>query len=160
MPEALGFESHDHKTCISAGMREAEARCAERGLQFTPIRRRVLEILLTRHKAMGAYEILDVLREDGHAAQPPAAYRALDFLTAHGFAHRIERRNAFLACVHPGERHAPAFLICRSCDRVAEAAAAPIAVKVEETAAEIGFAVERMVMEVEGLCPRCREDAE
>ena len=69
---------------------------------------------------MGAYELLDVLRAEGLAAQPPTVYRALDFLVGHGFAHKIERLNAFVACAAPGERHAPAFLICTGCGAVAE----------------------------------------
>jgi Fur family zinc uptake transcriptional regulator len=51
---------------------------------------------------MGAYEVLDGLREAGFGSQPPVAYRALDFLVANGFAHKIERLNAFIACAHPG----------------------------------------------------------
>jgi hypothetical protein len=58
------------------------------------------------HRALGAYAVLDQLREAGFGSQPPVAYRALDFLVAHGFAHKIERLNAFVACAHPGESHA------------------------------------------------------
>ena len=63
-------------------------------------------------------EVLDRLRDAGFGSQPPVAYRALDFLVANGFAHKIERLNAFIACAHPGAAHAPAFLICRACDAV------------------------------------------
>ena len=45
----------------------------------------------------------------------------LDFLVAHGFAHKIERLNAFVACLHPDDGHRPAFLICRGCRTVVEA---------------------------------------
>ena len=75
----------------------------------TPVRRRALEILLKEHRALGAYEVLDGLREPGFGSQPPVAYRALEFLVTHGFAHRVERLNAFIACAHPGKAHAPAF---------------------------------------------------
>ena len=113
--DALGFTHHDHQHCISHAIGAAEEACAEQGLQLTPQRRRVLEILLEEHRAMGAYELLDVLRTEGIGAQPPTVYRALDFLVSNGFAHKIERLNAFVACAHPGERHAPAFLICSDC---------------------------------------------
>jgi Fur family zinc uptake transcriptional regulator len=150
----LGFQSHDHSGCIDAALAAAEARCAADGLQLTPGRRRVLEILLREHRALGAYEILEQLRDGDRRPQPPMAYRALDFLTAHGFAHRIERLNAFVACNCPDRPHAPVFLICRGCDAVAEApgdraALAPLA-------ADADFALERAVMEAEGLCPGCR----
>ncbi len=154
----IGFESHDHRHCIAEGVSAAEARCAEEGLQFTPVRRRVLEILLEQHRAMGAYDILEVLRAEGLGSQPPVAYRALDFLVSHGFAHRIERLNAFTACAYPGAEHAPAFLICRLCRTVAEASAAPRA-QLDKAAAEAGFLIERAVIEAEGLCPDCRNAA-
>jgi Fur family zinc uptake transcriptional regulator len=82
---------------------------------LTPVRRRVLEILLAQHRALGAYDILDTLREEGLGSQPPVADRALDFLIKNGFAHKIERLNAFIACTHLGQSHTPAFLICWNC---------------------------------------------
>lgn len=150
-----GFSAHDHSGCIAEAMTAAERHCAEYRLQFTPSRRRVLEILLREHKAMGAYEILDRLREEGLGSQPPVAYRALDFLVTHGFAHRIERLNAFIACTHTEDRHTPAFLICRACDRVVEAETDPQAGELGRAARRTGFVIERTVREAEGLCPDC-----
>jgi hypothetical protein len=63
-----------------------------RGVRLTPVRRRVLEILLEEHKAMGAYDVLTRLAAEGFGNQPPVAYRALEFLEDQGFAHRIRRR--------------------------------------------------------------------
>jgi Fur family zinc uptake transcriptional regulator len=54
----LGFHPHNHSTCVGDAIAAAEAHCANHSLQFTPVRRRVLEILLQEHKAMGAYDIL------------------------------------------------------------------------------------------------------
>ncbi|MGY3439198.1 MULTISPECIES: transcriptional repressor [unclassified Marinovum] len=156
--QSLGFETHDHDNCMSGGVTAADEYCAARGLQFTPVRRRTLEILLTEHRAMGAYDLLEVLGKEGFGSQPPVIYRALEFLVKHGFAHKIERLNAFVGCVHPGADHAPAFLICRSCDAVAETRARPAMALLRELAQEAGFAVERAVIEAEGLCPNCRED--
>ena len=154
--EPKGFESHDHTHCITTAVSAAEAHCAANNLQMTPVRRRVLELLLERHRAMGAYEILDVLREEGLGAQPPIAYRALDFLARHGFVHKIEKRNAFVACSHPGANHAPAFLICRGCDMVAEAPGQPSDGALADAARAAGFAIERTVVKAEGLCPTCQ----
>ncbi len=133
----------------------AEAASETAGLRLTPVRRRALEILLEAHKALGAYEVLERLAEDGFGRQPPVAYRALDFLVENGFAHRIRRLNAYTACMHPGEVHAPAFLICRVCEAVAEAPVADVRRALERTAAAMGFAVERVNLEVVGLCPAC-----
>ncbi len=153
--DTIGFTHHDHSGCISTCVKNVEAACDAAGLRLTKHRRRVLEILLSEHRAMGAYEILDVLRKEGHAAQPPVAYRALDFLVTHGFAHKVERLNAFIACVCPGEHHAPAFLICRTCKAVAEAPSAPARATLQSTAQAAGFTVEATVVEAVGLCPNC-----
>lgn len=59
------FEPHDHRNCIADGVAAVERHCALHKLQLTKVRRRVLEILLGQHKAMGAYQILDQLRAEG-----------------------------------------------------------------------------------------------
>ncbi|PRY22666.1 Fur family zinc uptake transcriptional regulator [Aliiruegeria haliotis] len=155
--EPLGFERHDHKHCVSDAMATAEARCADAGLRFTPVRRRVLEILLEEHQAMGAYDVLSRLQAEGLGAQPPAAYRALDFLVANGLAHRVERLNAFVACAHPGEDHIPAFLICRDCNRVAETVTLPSRDVLIEAARACDFEIDKVLVEAEGRCGPCRD---
>lgn len=154
------FREHDHAVCARAVMAQAEALAADRGARLTPVRRRTLEILLESHTALGAYEVLDRLAADGFGRQPPVAYRALDFLVDLGLVHRIQRLNAFAACMHPGEAHQPAFLICRGCNAVAEAAADPARAALEASAGAQGFAVERLSLEAIGLCPGCRGTAQ
>lgn len=131
------------------------------GLRLTPVRRKVLEILLTEHRALGAYAILDTLRDAGFGSQPPLAYRALDFLTEHGFAHIIERMSAFVACAHPAEDHVPMFMICRVCDAIAETGSSPAKDMLEHAAGAAGFRIETTAVEAQGICPDClsRTDA-
>ena len=153
------FHAHDHAHCTGDVMARAEAITAANGARLTPVRRRVLEILLEAHRAMGAYDVLQRLATEGFGNQPPVAYRALDFLVEQGLAHRIQRLNAFTACMHAGEAHAPAFLICRVCDTVAEAPVTQIRAALDETAAALGFTVERASIEAIGLCPNCGDKA-
>jgi Fur family zinc uptake transcriptional regulator len=157
--DPVGFEHHDHGACISTGVEAAQKACAAKGLRFTPQRQRVLEILLEQHRALGAYDILEILRAEGATAQPPVAYRALDFLVEHGFAHKVERLNAFIACAHPGHSHAPAFLICRACRAIAEAPVDPARALLRESAQSAGFEIETTMVEAIGLCPKCVEPA-
>ena len=112
------------------------------------------------HRALGAYTVLDRLREDGFGSQPPVAYRALDFLVANGLAHKIERLNAFIACVHPSHSHTPAFMICRMCDAVAETQSSPARGALGDAARATGFRIERTVVEAEGVCPACVDKAD
>lgn len=156
MPDALGFTKHDHSSCVQTALAAAEAACTARKVQLTPVRRRVLEILLESHAAMGAYDVLARLDAEGLGSKPPIAYRALAFLVDQGFVHRIERLNAFIACAHPGAVHDPAFMICRACGKVAEAQADAA---MGRTAAQSGFQVEQTVIEAEGLCPACQPGA-
>ncbi|PWE31322.1 Fur family transcriptional regulator [Maritimibacter sp. 55A14] len=156
MPDHSAFERHDHTGCVRGVLGRVEDICKREGLRLTPVRRRVLEILLEAHAATGAYDVLARLSDEGLGTQPPVAYRALDFLVDHGFAHRIRRLNAFTACMHPGERHDPAFLICRGCDTVAEADTAAVRGALDQAAGDAGFTVERAVIEAVGLCPACR----
>ncbi len=156
----LGFEKHDHKACVTQGLAAAEDRCIAKGLRLTPVRRKVLELLLREHRALGAYAILDLLRDAGFGSQPPVAYRALDFLAENGFVHKIERLNAFVACAHPGESHSPAFMICRRCDAVAEAQSTPAKGALGDAARAAGFQIEKTVVEAEGICPSCADKAD
>jgi Fur family transcriptional regulator, zinc uptake regulator len=152
----LAFARHDHGSCSAEGLARAEAMVAQKGLRMTPVRRRTLEILLEGHRALGAYEVLERLAAEGFGNQPPVAYRALEFLTEQGLAHRIQRLNAFTACMHTGEAHAPVFLICRDCNLVSEAASVPVQTALAEQAAEMGFVIERSTIEALGLCPQCQ----
>ncbi|MES2667951.1 MAG: transcriptional repressor [Pseudomonadota bacterium] len=155
----LAFATHDHALCSSDVLIRAEAMAQASGARMTPVRRRVLEILLEDHRAMGAYDVLQRLAAEGFGNQPPVAYRALDFLVEQGLAHRIARLNAFAACMHPGEAHAPAFLICRLCSTVAEAPAVPVRAALGVAAEAMGFVIERSSIEALGLCPACQRPA-
>lgn len=156
---ALAFARHDHSHCCGDLIAQAETLAAERGARLTPVRRRVLEILLEGHRALGAYDLLDRLAAEGFGKQPPVVYRALDFLAEQGFVHRIAGLNAFMACTHPGTAHTPAVLICRACHAVAETPAAAAHAALSHDAGANGFAIERVMIEALGLCPGCRGNA-
>ena len=151
--DTVGFHAHDHSACIADAIGMAEQTSHEKGLKFTPVRRRVLELLLESHVAMGAYDVLERLAQEGMGDKPPVAYRALAFLVDNGLAHRIEKLNAYVACTHPGAAHDPAFMICRNCHLVAETEPAE---PLGKSAGEAGFQIEHMVIEAEGLCPKCQ----
>jgi Fur family transcriptional regulator, zinc uptake regulator len=152
----LAFARHDHGHCAADGLARAEALMAAAGQKLTPVRRRTLEILLASHRAMGAYDVLAELVQSGFGNQPPVAYRALEFLEEQGLAHRIRRLNAFVGCTHMGEDHAAAFLICRACSSVSEAASAPAIAALSAAAKPSGFMIESSTIEALGLCPACQ----
>jgi Fur family zinc uptake transcriptional regulator len=154
------FEEHDHQKCRQAGIAVAEAKCKAAGVRLTDVRRRVLEILLESHQAIGAYQVLARLQEEGHGSHPPLAYRALEFLVQNGLAHKLESANAFVACAAPEVGHNPAFFICRLCGSVAEDEDFSIARALNKIANEAKFKVETTAVELEGLCSFCQQGCE
>ena len=150
-------EQHDHRRCVSQAVATAEDLCRRKGLRFTAQRRRVLELVWNSHRPVGAYEILDQLKNDGHKAAPPTVYRALDFLIEADLVHRLDSLNAFVGCPDPNNPHTGQFLICRVCRSVAELDDAEINALVGAKAASLGFTAIHQTLEIQGLCRSCRE---
>lgn len=146
---------HDHDDCVASALTNAEAVCRARGLRFTGLRRRVLELVWSSHKPAGAYEILERLNRQGKRAAPPTVYRALEFLIEADLVHRLDSLNAFVGCPDPGNSHTGQFLICRQCRSVAELDDADINVLVERKASDLGFTAVRQMVEIQGLCQDC-----
>jgi len=155
---AFPAHEHDHTVCIADALDVAEQHCIEHKLRFTPLRRQVLKIVWSRHAPIGAYEILDELRNDSRAAAPPTVYRALEFLVEHGFVHKIESLNAFVGCDRPDGEHVGQFLICGSCHQVGELDDPEIAKLITRKAKTVGFDVSHQTIEVRGLCSNCAGD--
>jgi Fur family zinc uptake transcriptional regulator len=149
---------HDHGRCTADAMIHAEQVCARRSQKFTPIRRQVLQALLSSHRPLGAYEVIDELAKSMPRPAPITVYRALDFLMENGLVHRIESRNAFLACAHDHDATAMvAFLICDHCGSVGEIPAAPVAQSLNAAARALGFAPKLSVVEIAGTCAHCQK---
>src|SRR5205809_4934665 len=151
---------HDHGRCTADALDHAERVCERRAQKFTPIRRQVLEALLSSHRPLGAYEVIDTLAQSMARPAPITVYRALDFLMANGLVHRIESRNAYLACAHDHDAAAMvAFLICDRCGSVGEIPAAPVAQSLNVAARATGFAPKLSVVEITGTCAHCQKAA-
>jgi len=167
---------HDGPSFVAA----VERACRERGLRLTPIRARVLSLIAEHGKPIKAYDLLDRIRtdrgkadrsrtersgadtgasddEDGAGtAAPPTVYRALDFLLANGFIHKLESVNAFIACHHPNTaQHSVPFLICDRCHSAVELEDERIVALLDEKARALGFVPQAQTLEVHGLCERC-----
>jgi len=148
---------HDHDRCESDALAHAEAICAGRDARLTPIRRSVLAALLASHKPLGAYDVIERLAARGDKLSPITIYRALDFLREHGLVHRIESRNAFIACGHSHDSSDPVvFLICEKCGAVGETAGAAVAETIKTASRAAGFMPKTPVIEITGLCGHCR----
>lgn len=147
---------HDHAECVRDALDAAARICAARGAQLTPLRRRVLELIWSSHRAVKAYDLLAQLGDGERRAKPPTVYRALDFLIAHGLAHRVDSLNAFVGCATPEANHQGHFLICAHCGDVAEIRGPRLGAAIRSAAADADFQLQGHTVELRGLCSACR----
>ena len=158
---------------LNTTLDRAAAQCARRGAQLTELRRQVLRLVLEAEQPVGAYALLDRLKDLRGGAAPPTVYRALVFLLEQGLIHKVERLNAYLGCVEAGQGghgHAAApgegegshhhdhphqFLICRRCGATAEISDPAITAALASASAGAGFTLHRATVEAEGVCADC-----
>jgi Fur family transcriptional regulator, zinc uptake regulator len=146
---------HDHDLCTADLLSRAERTCERRGSKLTGQRRDILDCVAQSHSAVGAYDIIERMAGRGTRPAPITVYRALDFLQAHGLVHKIESRNAFVACSHAHEGSPAVLLICEACGLVAELDTPETFQALKHAAARQGFAEHRTVVEMTGLCSNC-----
>ncbi|MHA6289087.1 transcriptional repressor [Maricaulis sp. CAU 1757] len=135
---------------LNHALEAAETHCLKRGEKLTPVRRRVLELVLSSDGPVKAYDLLEALKPGPGAAKPPTVYRALDFLVAAGLVHKVEALSAFVGCAHTHDAGAAELFICTQCGNVHERHGGGLSTRPPE-----GFAVERSVVEHFGLCAAC-----
>jgi len=148
---------HDHKTCVDHAIGRARQICTREGVKLTALRERVLRALLSSHQALGAYDIIERLSDQGRKLAPISVYRIIDVLVDIGLVRRIESRNAFFATLaHHDNAHSVVVLVCKACNRVAEADAPEAWKEIKSVTLASGFAVASAVLEIQGTCPDCR----
>lgn len=119
-------------------------------------RQLVLDALEQARKPMGAYELLELLREEG-LRSPLQVYRALEQLIEDGAVHKIESLSAFALCTHAecgSDGHA-AFAICRRCGQASEFHDAALERALRRLARREGFRTIATTVELSGLCEAC-----
>jgi len=145
-----------YSTYMSTSLLNAyDAYCKEARLRASEPRRYVLEIIASANKPATAYEILDELGKKLKSPKPPTVYRALDSLSEHGFIHRIESLNAYIAC-EEGHRHKGSqFMICDSCGQVEEIHLCSAPETLQKQASNKHFSVQYWNVELHGQCGQC-----
>lgn len=151
---------HDHRACVAKALDTAEHLCVERGVQLTPIRHKVLELIWESHKAVKAYELLDRIKPLQNAAKPATIYRALDFLIEQGLVHRVESLNAFVGCHCSGHQHELLLLICKRCNEVEERSAPEVMQALSQEFKQADFIAHSKAVEVHGICSQCHNQQE
>ncbi|MEM7567022.1 MAG: transcriptional repressor [Pseudomonadota bacterium] len=154
-----GRPGHDHGACVDTALSHARDVTALAGRPLTGLRLEVLNELLRQHRPRGAYELRDALADGTRKVQPIQIYRALDSLARLRLVHRVESRNAYIACTGGPDCDAPQLLICEGCDRVDELGDEALGGIVDLVAERTGFTITRSLVEITGLCPDCARNA-
>ncbi len=146
---------HNHRGCVDHALQTAEQICLKKDVRLTAIRRNVLELICANHKAIGAYELLDLFRAQDPKAKPVTIYRALDFLMEAGLVHKIESLNAFIGCLQAEAQHKSAILICDQCKNAYEIDATSVYESIFSLSEAVQFRPQYLTLELHGLCASC-----
>jgi Fur family transcriptional regulator, zinc uptake regulator len=148
--------SHDGRASLESALAMAEAYCRERGEKLTPIRRKVLELLLASGRATKAYSLLDEMRQIHPGSAPPTVYRALDFLLSAGLIHRIESINAFAVCHDLTQCQHGILVVCQQCGNVTELHEPKLRQALVTQIEAAGYRLAGDGIELKGLCAQCQ----
>ena len=118
----------------------------------------VLDIIEKSSQPLKAYSILFDVKKKGINA-PLQVYRALDKLVEIGKIHKIESRNAFVACKNSKCQIAKAtvFSICESCEDVTEVSNLKLSKYLNNFADKSGMKYNKYNLEFFGLCKNCKK---
>jgi Fur family zinc uptake transcriptional regulator len=117
----------------------------------------VLEIIERAKEPLKAYSILFNVQKKGINA-PQQIYRALDKLIEIGKIHKIESKNAFVACKNANceVSKATAFSICESCEKVEELNDLKLSKYLSNYSDKTGMKYKKYNLEFFGLCKNCK----
>ena len=117
----------------------------------------IFDLIDRSPEPLKAYTILYNVQKKGINA-PPQVYRALDKLVEIGKIHKIESKNAFVACRNSDCEisKATAFSICESCEVVDEISDVKLSKYLSSFNHKKGMKFKRFNLEFFGLCQKCK----
>ena len=117
----------------------------------------IFDLIDKSSEPLKAYSILFNVQKKGIRA-PLQVYRALDKLVELGKIHKIESRNAFIACQNSSCQisKATAFSICENCEQVSEISNTKLSKYLSNFADEAGMKFSKYNLEFFGLCKKCK----
>ena len=118
----------------------------------------ILDLIEKSSGPLKAYSILFNVKKQGIKA-PLQVYRSLDKLIEIGKIHKIESRNAFVACKNSNCQvsKATAFSICESCEDVTEVSNLKLSKYLSNFADKSGMKYNKYNLEFFGLCKKCKK---
>ena len=118
----------------------------------------VLDLIEKSRGPVKAYSILNNVQKKGINA-PPQVYRALEKLIKLGKIHKVESKNAFVACKNSNCEitKATIFSICEICDKVTEIANNKLSKFLNNFDDDTGMKYKKYNLEFFGLCKKCKK---
>ena len=143
-------------------------QCRKSGLQITPLREQVLDIVLELDGVIKAYTVLaQMQRSSASVVAPPTAYRALDFWAEQGVLHKIPAVNGYVLCTHARhdcdshchagahEHNSSFILVCTECGAVDEQSLTAEWAALRSAVAAGGFNLNEEHVVLTGICAKC-----
>ena len=117
----------------------------------------IFDLINKSSEPLKAYTILFSVQKKGIKA-PPQVYRALDKLVETGKIHKIESKNAFVACKNANceVSKATAFSICENCEKVEELNDLKLSKYLSSYSDKTGMKYKKYNLEFFGLCKKCK----
>ena len=117
----------------------------------------IFDLINKSSEPLKAYTILFSVQKKGIKA-PPQVYRALDKLVETGKIHKIESKNAFVACRNSNCEisKATAFSICETCEKVTEISDQKLSKYLKNFHDKTGMIYKKYNLEFYGLCTTCK----
>jgi Fur family zinc uptake transcriptional regulator len=117
----------------------------------------VFDIIVKAKEPLKAYSILYNVQKKGIKA-PQQIYRTLDKLIEIGKIHKIESRNAFVACknINCELSKATAFSICENCEQVEEIKDIKLSKYLSNYNDKTGMKYKKYNLEFYGICRKCK----
>ena len=116
----------------------------------------IFDFIEKAKEPLKAYSILFNVQKKGIKA-PLQVYRALDKLVEIGKIHKVESRNAFIACKSSSCEisKATAFSICTKCENVSEINNPKLSKFLTNFSDDTGMKYNKYNLEFFGLCKKC-----
>lgn len=142
----------------------AEQHCKIHGSRLTNKRKQVLTGLLQSEKALSAYELIGVCKEEfGETLPAMSMYRILDFLEEEHLVHKLNLANKYVACSYITCNHdhgVPQFLICSQCQKVKEVSISQSTIaELRQNVEHAGFHLASPQLEMNCICDNCMAGA-
>ena len=117
----------------------------------------IFDLIDKSPEPLKAYSILFNVQKKGIKA-PLQVYRALDKLVEMGKIHKIESRNAFIACQNSSCQvsKATAFSICEMCEKITEISSSSLSKYLANFKDKDGMKYSKYNLEFFGLCKKCK----